>query len=331
MAKLKKFLMALFVLILLVGGTGISAQPAQASSCSYYHVVRAGETLSSIARRYGAYWPYLAQINYIPAPRYKIYTGQVLCIAFGGYGGKSTYYPPYNTVPPYSGYSGYYGTAWSFSITSVQQNSSVTIHTKNFPSNVLFKARLGRQSGNGYEWKDLPDIDSDRGGSIEVVLNIPAEFKDTKQLVVRIIQQKKNGKVFHYDQWFNNVAGGYGTGGYGTEDQGIKYYPYNGYYGYGYYGTIPTIWIVSVVRNSSVTIRTANFPAHTDFQVLMGPMGTRGYGYYVTTFNSGSGGAMNLTFAIPPQLYGSYQISIRTQNQWSGYHSYNWFYNNTAY
>jgi hypothetical protein len=63
----------------------------------------------------------------------------------------------------------------------------------------------------------------------------------------------------------------------------------------------------------------------------MGPMGTRGHGYYVTTFNSGGGGSMTLTFAIPPQLYGAYQISIRTQNQWSGYYSYNWFYNNTTY
>jgi LysM domain len=326
MSKLRKLLMALVVLILLVGGLGINAYPAQASSCSSYHVVRQGETLASIARWYGAYWPYLAQINNIPAPRYRIYAGQVLCIAFGGYGGKSTYNPPYYNYPTYPGYTNYYGAGWSFSISNVEYNKTVTIHTYNFPSNVLFKARMGRRSGSGYEWKDLPDVDSNRGGSFDVVFNIPAEFYGTSQLVVRLIQQKKNGRVFHYDQWFNNVVGGYGTGG-----QGANYYPNNGYYNYGYYGTIPTIWIVSVVQNSSVTIRTANFPAHTDFQVFMGPMGTKGYGYYVTMFNSGAGGAMNLTFSIPPQLYGSYQISIRTQNQWSGYHSYNWFYNNTAY
>jgi len=40
---------------------------------------------------------------------------------------------------------------------------------------------------------------------------------------------------------------------------------------------------------------------------------------------------MTLTFSIPAQLHGSHQISIRTQNQWSGYFSYNWFYNNSTY
>jgi hypothetical protein len=321
MTKPKRLLIMLLGVILVVSMTGFTAQPAQASGCAYYHVVRYGQSLSWIASYYGAYWPHLAQINHISAPKYRIYPGQSLCIAFGGYGGRNVYYPPYNNTY-YNGY-GNYGDSWSFSIAGVSHNTSATIRTYNFPSNVLFKARIGRRSGGGYEWKDLPDIDSDRGGSFEAVLNIPTEFQGTNQLVVRLIQQKKNGKVFHHDQWLNNIAGGYygGTGG-----RGVNYYPYN-----YYYGTIPTIWISSVVRNSSVTIQTANFPANTDFQVLMGPMGTRGYGYHVTTFNSGAGGTMSLTFPIPPQLYGSHQISIRTQNLWSGYFSYNWFYNNTAY
>ena len=316
MSKLRKSLMAVIIVVMLVGAMGMSATPAQASGCSSYHTVRAGESLSWIARWYNAYWPYLAQINNIPAPRYKIYPGQVLCIAYGGYGGKNVYYPPASNYPAYAP-----GTQWSFSISNVSKDVNVTIHTYNFPSNVLFKAKMGRQSGNGYEWKDLPDVDSGNGRSFDVVFDIPAEFQGTKQLVVRLIQAKKNGKIFHHDQWFNNIPGGSGTG-----DKGINYYPYH----YGY-GTIPTIWIVSVARDSSVTIRTANFPPNLDFQVLMGPMGTRGYGYQVATFNSGSGGSMSLTFSIPAQLYGSPQISIRTQNQWSGYHSYNWFYNNTTY
>jgi hypothetical protein len=323
MSTLRKTIMVLIITVLLIGGTGFFAQPAQASGCAYYHVVRYGESLSSIARWYGAYWPYLAQINNIHPPKYRIYTGQVLCINFGGYGGRNVYYPTY--YPTYNQYQyATYGNAWNFSITNVQQNSSVTVRTYNFPSNVLFKAKMGRSSGGGYEWIDLPDVDSGNGGSFEVVFTIPAEFHGTNQLVLRMIQNKKNGKSFHHDQWFSNVPGGSGTGG-----RGVNYYPY--YNNYYYHGTIPTIWIQSVVRNSSVTIRTANFPPNLDFQVLMGPMGTRGHGYHVTTFNSGAGGAMTLTFSIPPQLYGSHQISIRTQNQWSGYFSYNWFYNNTAY
>jgi hypothetical protein len=86
------------------------------------------------------------------------------------------------------------------------------------------------------------------------------------------------------------------------------------------------------VRDNSVTIQTSNFPPGLNFDVLMGPMGTRGVGgYYVGTLYSGTGGSLSATFPIPAQLYGSYQIAIRTQNMPSGYFSYNWFYNNTAY
>lgn len=320
MSKIKKISIALIMVAVLLGATGFTAQPALASGCSYYHTVQYGQSLSGIARYYGAYWPYLAQINHIAPPRYKIYPGQVLCIAFGGYSYQNPYYPPNNAYPTYPTASNYV-TNWSFTVVAVQPNSTVSIRTYNFPSNVLFKAKMGRKSGGNLEWKDLPNVDSGSGGSFEVTFNIPAEFANTNQLVVRLIQEKKNGKVFHYDQWFNNTVASSGTGG-----KGITYYPNTNYYGY-----IPTIWIVGVARDSSVTIQTANFPANLDFQVLMGPMGTQGQGYHVATFNSGAGGSMKLTFPIPPQLYGSYQISIRTQNLWSGYYSYNWFYNNTTY
>ena len=90
---------------------------------------------------------------------------------------------------------------------------------------------------------------------------------------------------------------------------------------------MPTIWIAGVVRNSQVTIRTHNFPPNLNFDVLMGPMGTRGIGgYYVGNLHSGSGGVMNATFNIPGPLYNHYRIAIRTQNRPTGYYSYNWFY-----
>ncbi len=214
----------------------------------------------------------------------------------------------------------------------VQQDTNVTIQTYNFPSNVFFNVKIGRSSGGGYDWKDLPNLDTGNGGDFKAVINIPPEFAGVNQLVVRLVQAKKNGKVFHVDQWFSNIPGGSGYGGRNNNSNPYNSNPYNYINsGYGGYGCIPTIWIASVNRNSTVTVQTNNFPANTDFQVLMGPMGTHGFGYYVSTFNSGGGGAMTLTFPIPPQLYGAYQVSIRTQNQWSGYYSYNWFYNNTTY
>ena len=97
-------------------------------------------------------------------------------------------------------------------------------------------------------------------------------------------------------------------------------------------GTVPLTEITGVVRDDTVSVRTHNFPANTDFTVTMGPMGTRGInGYVVGTINSGAGGSFDANFKIPPELYGSYQISIRLQSGgYYPYYSYNWFYNNTT-
>jgi hypothetical protein len=94
----------------------------------------------------------------------------------------------------------------------------------------------------------------------------------------------------------------------------------------------PTFSIVSVVTDSSVTIRTYNFPASDSFNVLMNYMGTRGVnGIKVATIHSGTGGSFTATFNIPAALKGQYKIAIRLQsNTGSGYYAYNWFYNNTA-
>jgi hypothetical protein len=95
---------------------------------------------------------------------------------------------------------------------------------------------------------------------------------------------------------------------------------------------IPTFSIVNVVVDSTVTIRTYNFPANKSFDVLMNYMGTRGVnGIRVATINSGAGGSFTATFNIPVALQGQYKIAIRLQNNTgSGYYAYNWFYNNTT-
>ena len=333
----KKIILALVAVVFLVGATGFVVEPAYASNCAYYHTVRHGQSLSWIGRNYGVSWLYIAQVNGIVPPRYVVYPGQVLCIPSGGY--YSSYYSPYYS----SYYPTYYNTSysytpprtWSFSVISVVQNTSVTVQTYNIPDYVKFVVRIGRNPSGSQQWIDLPEWDTGTGGSFQATFPLPAEFSGTSQLVLRMVQNKKNGKSFSQDQCFNNIPGGSGVSysGYTPEYYSPNYSP--GYYsGYrtGYHWGIPTIWIASVVQNSTVTIRTNNFPANIDFEVRMGPMHTQGInGYYVGSFNSGAGGAMMLTFNIPPQLYNHHQISIRTQNWWSGYYSYNWFYNNTAY
>src|SRR3990172_9792912 len=95
-------------------------------------------------------------------------------------------------------------------------------------------------------------------------------------------------------------------------------------------GVIPTFAVLSVVRDQTVTIRTASFPANQKFEVRMGGIGAQGRnGSLVTTTDSGAGGAFTATYPIPAALRGQSQIAIRLESL-SGYYSYNWFWNNTA-
>jgi LysM repeat protein len=93
---------------------------------------------------------------------------------------------------------------------------------------------------------------------------------------------------------------------------------------------VPVFTITKVVRDTSVTISTSNFPAGQTFTARMGPMGTRGIGgTTVGTTNSGGGGFFTATYNIPANLRGSNQIAIRLESP-SGHFSYNWFFNNTT-
>jgi LysM repeat protein len=294
MGKHKHYLLISLAVILLVAGVGPAAHPAQAATCAYYHYVSYGESLSSIGAAYGVTWKAIAAANGISSP-YTIYPYQKLCIPPAGSTGTT-------------GVS-YLYTQWSYRIFRVNSGVSVTIQTYNLPDNTLFDAAIGCW-GCGGSPTPVTTFDSGAGGTINMTFDLPAALATTyQQLYIRITQQKKGA---YQDLVFGNVAGQY-TGSYT-----------------GYYIGIPTISIVSVVRNTSVTIATHNFPKNLIFTVLMGPMGTRGVGgYNVGTIDSANGPDQTLTFNIPSQLAGNYQISIRTQNTASGYFSYNWFYNAT--
>src|SRR3970282_1512983 len=75
---------------------------------------------------------------------------------------------------------------------------------------------------------------------------------------------------------------------------------------------IPSLQILSVEKDESVRVRTHNFPANTEFEVLMGLQGTRGIdGVRVEFINSGSGGSFPRTFATPKELRSQERIVVR--------------------
>ena len=88
------------------------AQPHATTTPGAIHVVAAGETLSSIAARYGTTWQTLQRINSIPNAN-MIYAGQKLVVS-GGYGSVSSgsRYHTVSTGETLSSIAARYGTSW---------------------------------------------------------------------------------------------------------------------------------------------------------------------------------------------------------------------------
>jgi hypothetical protein len=95
------------------------------------------------------------------------------------------------------------------------------------------------------------------------------------------------------------------------------------------YSGYPTFSITAVVRDQTVAIQTNNLPADQSFDVRMGVYGNLGWGYFVTTINSGGGGSRSYEIAIPSQLAGLDRIAIRIDSWGREYYAYNWFWNNS--
>jgi len=229
---------------------------------------------------------------------------------------------------PGSGYTGYP----TFSILSVIRNQSVTVQAYNLPPNDSFVVTMGPMGTRGINGIVVTTTDSGAGGAQQFTYTIPAALYNSYQISIRL--QSPTSGYYAYNWFYNNTTGGAGGPEVPTPTPGPTATPgptpspvpppppsYTGY---------PTFSIVSVVRNQSVTIQTYNLRPNDTYVVTMGPMGTRGVnGYVVATTDSGVGGSQQYSFAVPPQLANSYQISIRMQSPYSGYYAYNWFYNNT--
>jgi hypothetical protein len=214
------------------------------------------------------------------------------------------------TVTPVPGYTG----VPTFSITGVVTDSQVTIQTSNFPANLLFDVRMGYFGNAGINGTLVTTTNSGAGGAFAATYDIPASMKGQYKIAIRL-ENPATG-YYAYNWFYNNTSGS--TGGTG----GPYVTPATGYTGY------PSFSIISVIKDSQVTIQAYNFPANTSFNVRMGDMGSAGIGgVLVTTINSGIGGTFTATYDIPASLQGQSQIAIRLENTSAGYYAYNWFYN----
>jgi hypothetical protein len=193
---------------------------------------------------------------------------------------------------------------------SVKAGENVTIKGYNFPAEATVRVLMdafGTQAEDGLE---VETFDSGEGGTITRLVPIPESLADAYKIAIRF--ESTEGDL-STSTWFINQTGDSGGTGTGTVT------------------SIPTITILSVVQGDSVTVKTHNFPAGKDFNVLMGVMGTRGIGgIKADAINSGGGGSLTETFAIPAALQDNAQIAIRLETSDGVTYAYNWFYNNTS-
>jgi hypothetical protein len=219
----------------------------------------------------------------------------------------------------------------TFSITGVQQGSSVSILTKNFPAGQTFTVRMGEYGSLGIGGTVIGTFDSGSGGALSQTYSIPAALAARTQIAIRM---DSNLGYYSYNWFWNNAN--YGTGistpvatatpGGATATPAptiTAATPVSGYVG------IPTFSIASVVKDASVTISAVNFPPGQTFTVRMGEYGSLGVGgTVITTYDSGAGGSFSATYPIPAALAGLTKIAIRLESATGYYYSYNWFWNN---
>lgn len=299
MTIFKRIILIIMVLVLVMTALVMTTRTVQAASCTQYHTVKSGEWLAKIARQYGTTWQYLAKINKLSNPS-KIYPGMKLCVSTSG--GSAT-----PSVAPI------------FWINGVERDVKVTIKTTNLPANRTYQVLMGPYGTQAVNGIEVDKWNSGSGGSQTPTFSIPDQLKGTYRIAIRLVDTGSG--YYGYNWFYNNTTGSTGGGGGGNGSP----QPPNGYTG------VPVFFITAVVRDQNATITTQNFPPGLTFNVTMGPMGTQGInGYNVGTLNSGSGGTLTATYPIPSALKGAYKISIRAQNNATGYYAYNWFYNNTA-
>jgi hypothetical protein len=199
-----------------------------------------------------------------------------------------------------------------FTITSVVQDSMVTIETTNFPANHTFVVRMGLFGTLGVGGVEVGTTFSGTGGTFAATYTIPDALKGQARIAIRM--DATAGGYNSYNWFWNNPSSTtFGTGG-------------------PVFSGIPTFTVENVVQDSTVTIKTNNFPANRTFTVRMGLFGTLGVGGEVVgTTDSGAGGVFTISYTIPSSLKGQSRIAIRMDSTTGGFNSYNWFWNNPSF
>lgn len=135
-----------------------------AVTCSTYHTVSNGETLSSIAAKYNVTVADLAAANDLKEP-YTIFVGQRLCIP-----GSTT-----STTPTADSST---GTDPGFTISAGKDNAYLTIKVANYPKKTVYYVRLLKGKYPDIIGKKVGTLKTTKTGTAEKSFRIPKEYRN---------------------------------------------------------------------------------------------------------------------------------------------------------
>lgn len=189
--------------------------------------------------------------------------------------------------------------AMGFYISSVDPNSSVSIHTFGFPEGVNMTVTMGLAGSAGLGFPVTTTFTGE-GGVLDRTFDIPSALQGVGTIVIRL--ESADGQYIAYRSFLNQVGGSSKPAsgavpslpsGRSSSTSGL------------------VLYVVSVDPDNYVEIRTGNFPKTTNFNVYMGKHGTNGVGgVLVARTFSGDGSTFGVHYDIPSQLHGQSIIDL---------------------
>jgi hypothetical protein len=226
-----------------------------------------------------------------------------------------------------------------FWIVEVVQNESVTIETANMPANQNVTVRMGPMGTVAVGGPVVDTTHSGEGGVFRQTYSIPEQLHTHERISVRMDSPQAFAFNWFYNRdWSEGDPTGIGAVQPRTiftqdlvvderEPVAIGPAPTPTEEEVAVDPGVPSITIVEVVQNETVTVETANFPPNQQFTVRMGEMGTEGVGgTVVDTTDSGEGGVFRETYEIPEEVHDHERIAIRLESP-QGFFAFNWFFN----
>jgi hypothetical protein len=204
----------------------------------------------------------------------------------------------------------------TLSIVGVTENDRVTILTHGLPANRTFNVRLGEFATLGMDGLVVDTINTGSGASQVFTFDIPEELHDQEKIAIRLDSSQHGYYAFN---WFFNTN-------YGSHDEDfleelLKEAD----------TPKPILLVVTVKKDTLVTIEGSRFPADEKFDVLIGKYDTEGIdGVKVGTVTSKADGTIKESFNIPEALKSETRLAIRLESTESAIYTHTWFENETG-